>query len=1152
MNKYTVFLVLIVAAAMACGALALAADIASSAPRPPAVVEESARQIPVAANVDVVVIGGQTGAVSAAVEAAKAGAKVFLLAPHNYLGDDMTATLQLWLEPGETADTPLARQIYSGDTGQSRGDPYRLDCNYTTDKQSIKPHQDTDPPTMLTSGHWGDAVRESLQFDGDVRIVADIGDRREIGGIRVVTYVQKGGRSARAGRVTVFTSDDHRRWRQAAVLEGGKPGGAADLQTFFAPLKAEAHYVRFDVTKAADAKRLLLAQVEVLGKESSATAQKFPDRPRPLHVKKVLDDALLHAGVEYLYGCFASDVLHDGQGNVCGIVMTNRAGRQAVTAKVVIDASDRALVARMAGASFQPYTAGTHTFHRVVIGGDVKKAPGLTARVINPPFRGPYPNRARTHSSRFPVIDYTLRLPMDGDTPSAWAAADQQARTLTYDPEQQFTSDVLWEVPPDAMRARQAASGAWQGADGVPLAALQPADVPRLYVLGGCADVSRDQAARLLRPPVMIRLGARVGQAAAAEARSLPAPAGVRLSAGNEARENSVQVSGDVREFLAGARPEQKTPTIRQAARRLPVLGQYDVVVIGGGTSGAPAGIAAARHGARTLVVEYLSGLGGVGTTGQISKYFAGNRVGFVASVPGGVSWVMEQKQEWYRSELLKAGAEIWFGCIGCGALVDGDRVTGTIVTTPQGRGVVLAKTVIDGTGNSDIAAAAGVPCVYTDDTEFAMQGTGLPYRNLGDTYINTDFTFVDETDIFDVWHVLVYAKQKYPQAFDQGQLVDTRERRRIVGQYTLTVLDEVLARTFPDTICVAESIFDTHGYTIDPYLMLQHPEKNRFRYDVPYRCLLPKKLGGILVVGLGLSAHRDALPLLRQQGDEMNIGYAAGVAAAMAARESISPQQIDVRTLQKDLILVGNLPPSVLTARDSLPMSEEKIAAAVAEVKNNFEGSAVICAHPQQSLPLLRMAYAKAAPGDKLNYAEVLAILGDGMGVKTLLAAVAKAKEWDEGWRYRGGGQFGEALSPLDKLIIELGRTRDRRAVPVIIEKAKLLTAESEFSHYRAVALALELIGDPAAAPVLAEILARPGIRGFAQPTMAVAMAREVPGGTVNVKTRSDSLRELLLARALYRCGDRDGLGEKILREYAQDLRGHLARHAEAVLAKK
>ena len=74
---------------------------AAAAERP--AVNESARQIPVAYQVDVVVVGGSTGAVSAAVAAAKAGAKVFLAAPHPYLGDDMTATLRLWLEAGRRA-----------------------------------------------------------------------------------------------------------------------------------------------------------------------------------------------------------------------------------------------------------------------------------------------------------------------------------------------------------------------------------------------------------------------------------------------------------------------------------------------------------------------------------------------------------------------------------------------------------------------------------------------------------------------------------------------------------------------------------------------------------------------------------------------------------------------------------------------------------------------------------------------------------------------------------------------------------------------------------------------------------------------------------------------------------------------------------------
>lgn len=45
-------------------------------------------------------------------------------------------------------------------------------------------------------------------------------------------------------------------------------------------------------------------------------------------------------------------------------------------------------------------------------------------------------------------------------------------------------------------------------------------------------------------------------------------------------------------------------------------------------------------------------------------------------------------------------------------------------------------------------------------------------------------------------------------------------------------------------------------------------------------------------------------------------------------------------------------------------------------------------------------------------------------------------------------------------------------------------------------------------------------------------------------------SLRELILARGLYRCADYRGLGENILISYTNDLRGHYAAHAKAILA--
>ena len=189
------------------------------------------------------------------------------------------------------------------------------------------------------------------------------------------------------------------------------------------------------------------------------------------------------------------------------------------------------------------------------------------------------------------------------------------------------------------------------------------------------------------------------------------------------------------------------------------------------------------RRGAKTLVVEYLHGLGGVGTLGLISKYYHGYRDGFTAELDQGLAamgetqqggWNVELKMEWYRSELRKAGADIWFGALGCGAFVEDGVVKGAIVSTPNGRGVVLAKVTIDSTGNSDVAIAAGADYTFTTAEDAALQGTGLPPRALGANYTNTDYTFTDESDPVDLWRTFVTSKEKFKDAYDLGQLVDT------------------------------------------------------------------------------------------------------------------------------------------------------------------------------------------------------------------------------------------------------------------------------------------------------------------------------------------------------------------------------------------
>ena len=1118
------------------------------------VVLESARAIPVAYDVDVVVVGGSTGAVAAAVQAAGTGAKVFLAAPRHYLGDDMCATYRLWLESGEIPKTELAKKIFTFSPVAGAA-PVKLGKNplslkYSADKPSAGVHKDSRHSPMLTDGRFAAAARQSVQYDGDVTLTIDLLRVQPVSGVHLVAFHRKG--EFEVASIAVSLSEDAKKWSDAIVVAnkslGKSVGHDAPIQ-LSAYLVGKVRYVRLAVKKGPDCQRVLLGEIAVDGmlpamvKVESKAPPEYTT-PTPMHVKRTLDDALLDAKVEFLYGCYVTDVLRDGTGKLAGIVMANRAGRQAVRAKVIIDATERAVAARAAGAKFKPYPSGKQPFKRVVLGGTPSDKLAAQRRKTG--------TGRSSKGKRHDFYEYSLTLPMKGASQASFATADQAARELTWHDGQVGGSESLFQVPPDPMSARKSFSGDWPGAGKVDLDVFRPVGVDRIYVLGGCADISRQAAGKLLRPSALMELGERIGQAAADEAKGVSAKTGfTEITVTGDKAVSSV--GGEVREVLKGVRSlKQDLPVIRTESHALPVLGKYDVVVVGGGTGGAPAGIAAARRGAKTLVVEVLHGLGGVGTLGMIAKYYHGNRVGFCKEIDravGGGAWNVEKKMEWYRRELVKAGADIWFGVLGCGALVEDNRVKGLVVATHHGRGVILAGVVIDSTGNASMAAAAGAECTVIDAEHISVQGTGLPPLEPGAGYTNTDWTFHDDDDVLDMWRMFVVAKSKYKNAYDLGQLIDSRARRRIVGDIVLMPMDIQNRRTFPDTIVVSKSNFDNHGFSSHVIFMIKPPDTKGMVANVPYRCLLPKGFDGILVTGLGLSAHGDAMPVLRMQPDIQNQGYAAGVAAAMVAKKRASTRDVDIKALQKHLVEKGNLSESVLTDKDSYPMSSEKIAAAVKSVTADYHGISVILAQPKDAIKPLIGAYESAEPGPrKVTYAHILGMLGEPVGAATLAAAVKVAK-WDKGWNFRGMGQFGRTTSPVDNLIIALGRTGQSSGVEAVLDKVNQLTPKSEFSHYRAVAMALETLGDSRAAKPLADLLDVPGMTGHAFLEIKDVRGR-TPASRVDTSTRNNSLRELIVARALYRCGDYQGLGEKILKQYARDLRGHYSRHAKAVLA--
>ena len=958
---------------------------------------ETPKELVVVCDVDVAVVGGSSGAVEAACEAARQGASVFLLAPEPYLGTDMCSALRLWLEEHEKPDSALALACFGAD------------------------------------------------------------------------------------RVTT-----------------------------------------------------------------------------PATVKREMDRALLAAPVRYLTGCYVTDVLRDEDGQIAGVVIANRSGRQAVRAKVVVDATRQAAVARQAEVAFRPFIPGPQTFTRVVAGGEVRNGSNLSAATKS--FT--YDSVAKGKTVRLPVHEYTLRIPMETNTAASFLRAENEARDKTYQNGSELASEVLGYLPSDTMFG-EGRLDVWPGAEKADFGPFRPRNTSCLYVLSAYADLSREAAERFLRPLELMEMGKRIGHAAAREGLARPRPGTAFLP------ETAVPggIRADVLEELGGIRSSQ-FGSVRSGTRALPVLAKYDVVVVGGGTSGAPAGIGSARSGAKTLVIEYLHELGGVGTVGLIAKYWYGLRRGFTQYVdeqvnPGADRWDAVKKAEWLRRELRSSGAEVWFGSLGCGALVRDGQVCGVVVATPQGRGAVLATTVVDATGNADIAAWAGAETEYSiSDTEsLNVQIAGFPERPVGNSYVNTCYTMVDDTDVLDVSHLMAWKRtaSENTNAFDMGQLIDSRERRRIVGDYALTVPDILSHRTFPDTISQHYSNFDAAAFPDSPILLISDAKGPCFRCDLPYRCLLPKDLDGILVLGLGASAERDSMTLIRMQADLQNQGYAAGMAAAEAARLGGHTRRIDLKALQARLVREGALDERVLRDIDSFPLDPKEIERAVKVFgsKNDSESLAdlaVIVAHPKEATAWLIRRYEESPSGkEKLNYARILAILGDPTGVPALIAAVDANDGWDRGAALTSQRKTGNTFSDLDRLVIALGFSGSAKAVNSLLAKLGQLTPESPLSHYKAISLALWGHHTPAAAGILADLLDQ--VKFIGQDTtdpprpLADRLVTVDPDEQANQTNLNRAFKELTVAALLYRCGDRAGKAEAVLNQYAENIHGHFASYARRVL---
>lgn len=140
--------------------------------------------------------------------------------------------------------------------------------------------------------------------------------------------------------------------------------------------------------------------------------------------------------------------------------------------------------------------------------------------------------------------------------------------------------------------------------------------------------------------------------------------------------------------------------------------------------------------------------------------------------------------------------------------------------------------------------------------------------------------------------------------------MVGVRESRRIVGEYTFTGEDVRSAAKFPDAAARSCYPIDIHQPDRAGTIII-HPPAGDW-YEVPYRCMLPVGVDGLLVAGRCVSASFEGQSAMRIIPTVRALGQAAGVAAAWAARQGLPPRELDraaLRARWEALGVLGDLP---------------------------------------------------------------------------------------------------------------------------------------------------------------------------------------------------------------------------------------------------
>jgi hypothetical protein len=234
---------------------------------------------------------------------------------------------------------------------------------------------------------------------------------------------------------------------------------------------------------------------------------------------------------------------------------------------------------------------------------------------------------------------------------------------------------------------------------------------------------------------------------------------------------------------------------------------------------------------------------------------------------------------------------------------------------------VTNAAKIATGTRNIlDILKAAIADNKLPIELPYGKHPRGAPYSipvpEPGATAIQATHVYrYDATDTRDVTRATVEARSQVHEIFlpalravpgleklrlsQTAPSIGMRESRHFQGQYTLQADDVMQGRRFDDAVTSCAFGCDIHEIYPDDTHARRIPAKP---FEIPYRCLLPTSIKGLLFAGRCISGTHEAHASYRVTGTCMAMGQAAGLAAALAIERGVTPDEIDGRQLRAAL----------------------------------------------------------------------------------------------------------------------------------------------------------------------------------------------------------------------------------------------------------